>query len=146
VSFASHAYSTIRNEASPWNEEAAMDLTTNIGARKSSLGLSALQPPGEDTSVHSDDVGGSACDSSGEQPEPTEFRAPLGSSLRRPEPLSVNWLALRAMKHSGGDSPHEPQPSDADEDEGKPVARGGGAHLGEEDLDITKAETRLGRA
>jgi len=116
VSFASHAQvrvftkDTIRDEASPRNEGADMDLTTN--------GLS------------------------GEQPEPTDFRVLLGSSLRRPEPPSTDW---RAMKHAGGDSPYEPHPSDAGEDEDGPAARGGGAHLGEEDLDLTEAETRLRR-
>jgi len=125
-----------------WNEEADMDLTTNLAAikpRKSSLGLSALSPRGEDVTQDS------AGDLSGEQAEPTEFTVPLSKSLRKPGPPTPEWLALRAITHAGGDSPYEPPPSDADEDEDESVARGGGANLGEEDMDLTEAETRLRR-
>jgi hypothetical protein len=133
-----------------WDEEADMDLTTNLAAsksRKSSLGLSSLPQPGEDMSLddHSryEDM---KHDSEGDLPrepsEPTEFTVPLSESLRKPEPPSAEWFALRAMTHAG-DSSYEPPLSDMDEDE--PLAQGGGVGLGEEDMDLTEAETRLRR-
>ncbi|KAI0257325.1 Spc7 kinetochore protein-domain-containing protein [Lactifluus subvellereus] len=132
-----------------WEEEEDMDLTTNIAAsrsRKSSLGLSSLarsgqgpddHPPSED--MTQDPTG----DISGEQAEPTEFTVPLNKSLRKSEPPSAEWLALRAVTHAGGDGPYEPPPSDVDENES--FAHGGGVGLGEDDMDITEAETRLRR-
>jgi kinetochore protein Spc7/SPC105 len=133
-----------------WDEEADMDLTTNLGAskpRRSSLGLSSLAQLGQDMSLddpsHSDDIPhDSAGDLSREESEPTEFTVPLNKSLRKPEPPSAEWLALRAMTHAG-DSPFEPPPSDMDED--GPLAQEGGIGLGEEDMDLTEAETRIRR-
>lgn len=135
-----------------WDEQADMDLTTNVPAtrpRKSSLGLSSLPQPGEDMSIddqsRSEDMTqDSAGDVSREQAEPTEFTVPLNKSLRNPEPPSAEWLALRAMTHAGADGPYEPPSSDMDGDE--PIAHERGAHyLGEEDMDLTEAETRLRR-
>lgn len=126
-----------------WDEEADMDLTTNLAAgkpRRSSLGLSSLPQPGQDMSLddpsRSDDM---RHDLSGEESEPTEFTVPLNKSLRKPEPPSAEWLALRAITHAG-DSSFEPQPSDMDEDGSQ-----GGVGLGEEDMDLTEAETRIRR-
>jgi len=135
-----------------WDEEADMDLTTNLAAskpRRSSLGLSSLPQPGEDMSLddpsRSDDIPhNSTGDLSREESEPTEFTVPLNKSLRKPEPPSVEWLALRAMTHAGGDSSYELPPSDMDEDE--PLAQEAGVGLGEEeDMDLTEAETRIRR-
>jgi len=134
-----------------WDEEADMDFTTNLASsrpRKSSLGLSSLPQPEEDMSVddhsHSEDMTqNSAADVSGEQAEPTEFTVPLNKSLRKPEPPSAEWLALRAVTHAGSDAPYEPPPSDDYEDE--PSAHRSGIGLGEEDIDLTEAETRLRR-
>jgi len=134
-----------------WDEQADMDLTTNLPAtrpRKSSLGLSSLPQPGEDMGIddqsRSEDMTqDSAGDVSREQAEPTEFTVPLNKSLRKPEPPSAEWLALRAMTHAGADGPFEPPSSDMDGDE--PIAHERGAHLGEEDMDLTEAETRLRR-
>ncbi|KAI9462336.1 Spc7 kinetochore protein-domain-containing protein [Lactarius psammicola] len=135
-----------------WDEEVDMDLTTaNIPAsraRKSSLGLSSLPHPGEDTALDDDPCSedvtqGSTGDLSGVQNVPTEFTVPLNKSLRNPEPPSAEWLALRAMTHAGEDSPYEPPPSDMDEDES--FNRGDEADLGEGDMDLTEAETRLRR-
>ncbi|KAI9444980.1 Spc7 kinetochore protein-domain-containing protein [Lactarius indigo] len=135
-----------------WDEEVDMDLTTaNIPAsrsRKSSLGLSSLPHPGEDTALdddpYSEDVTqGSTGDLSGVQTVPTEFTVPLNKSLRQPEPPSAEWLALRAMTHAGEDSPYEPPLSDMDEDES--FDRGNPTDLGEGDMDLTEAETRLRR-
>ena len=134
-----------------WDEEADMDLTTNFASsrpRKSSLGLSSLPQPGEDMSVddhsHSEDMTQySTGDVSEEQAEPTEFTVPLNKSLRKPEPPSVEWLALRAVTHAGADAPYEPPPSDDYEDE--PSAHRSGIGSGEEDMDLTEAETRLRR-
>lgn len=133
-----------------WDEEADMDLTTNLAAskpRRSSLGLSHLSQPGQDMSLddpsHSDDIPHDhAGDLSIEESEPTEFTVPLNKSLRKPEPPSAEWLALRAMTHAG-DSSFEPPPSDMDED--APLAQRGGVGLGEEDMDLTEAETRIRR-
>ena len=133
-----------------WDEEADMDLTTNLAAskpRRSSLGLSSLPEPGQDMSLddpsRSDDIPhDSTVDLSGGESEPTEFTVPLNKSLRKSEPPSAEWLALRAMTHAG-DSSFEPPPSDMDEDE--PLAQGGGVGLGEEDMDLTEAETRIRR-
>jgi hypothetical protein len=134
-----------------WDEEADMDLTTNLAAsksRKSSLGLSHLPQPREDEMSLDDHSRNedTKCDSEGdiskEQSEPTEFTVPLNESLRKPEPPSAEWFALRAMTHAG-DSSYEPPLSDMDEDE--PMVRGGGVGLGEEDMDLTEAETRLRR-
>ena len=133
-----------------WDEEADMDLTTNLAAskpRRSSLGLSSLLQPGQDTSLddpsRSDDIlHDSAGDLSREESEPTEFTVPLNKSLRKPEPPSAEWLALRAMTHAG-DSSFEPPPSDMDED--GPLVQEGGVGLGEEDMDLTEAETRIKR-
>ena len=133
-----------------WDEEAEMDLTTNLASnrpRKSSLGLSSL-PQSEDMGVddHSyaeDMTQDSAVDVSGEQAEPTEFTVPLNKSLRKPGPPSAEWLALRAVTHAGSDAPYEPPPSDDYEDE--PSAHRSGIGLGEEDMDLTEAETRLRR-
>jgi kinetochore protein Spc7/SPC105 len=134
-----------------WDEQADMDLTTNLPAtrpRSSSLGLSSLSRPGEDMSIddHSlseDMTQDSADDVSGEQPEPTEFTVPLSKSLRKSEPPSAEWLALRAITHAGADGPYEPPSSDMGEDE--PVVHERSTHLGEEDMDLTEAETRLRR-
>ena len=134
-----------------WDEEAEMDLTTNFASsrpRKSSLGLSSLPQPREDMSVddrsHSEDMTqDSAGDISGEQAEPTEFSVPLNKSLRKSEPPSAEWLALRAVTHAGADGPYEPPPSDDYEDE--PSAHRSGVGLAEEDMDLTEAETRLRR-
>ena len=134
-----------------WDEEADMDITTNLAAskpRRSSLGLSSLPQPSEDMSLddHSQDEDmkhGSEGDLSRDQSEPTEFTVPLNKSLREPEPPTAEWFALRAMTHAGGDSSYEPPPSELDEDE--PLSQGGGVGLGEEDMDLTEAETRLGR-
>lgn len=134
-----------------WDEEVDMDLTTtNIPAsrsRKSSLGLSSLPHPGEDTALdddpYSEDVTqGSTGDLSGVQTVPTEFTVPLNKSLRKSEPPSAEWLALRAMTHAGEDSPYEPPPSDMDDES---FNRGDGIDLGEGDMDLTEAETRLRR-
>lgn len=133
-----------------WDEEADMDITTNLAAskpRRSSLGLSFLPQPGQDMSLddpsHSDDIPhDSTGDLSRTESEPTEFTVPLNKSLRKSEPPSAEWLALRAMTHAG-DSPFEPPPSDMDEDE--PLAQEGGVGLGEEDMDLTEAETRIRR-
>lgn len=133
------------------DEEADMDLTTNLASskpRKSSLGLSSLPQPEEDMTVdnhsHSEDMTqDSAADVSGEQAEPTEFTVPLNKSLRKPGPPSAEWLALRAVTHAGADAPYEPPPSDDYEDE--PSAHTSGVGLGEEDMDLTEAETRLRR-
>jgi kinetochore protein Spc7/SPC105 len=133
-----------------WDEEADMDLTTNLAAskpRRSSLGLSSLLQPGQDMSLddpsRSDDIPHDAAgDLSREESEPTEFTVPLNKSLRMPEPPSAEWLALRAMTHAG-DGPFEPPPSDMDED--GPLAQEGGVGLGEEDMDLTEAETRIRR-
>jgi len=133
-----------------WDEEADMDLTTNLAAsksRRSSLGLSSLAQPGQDMSLddlsRSDDIPhDSAGDLSREESEPTEFTVPLNKSLRKPEPPSAEWLALRAVTHAG-DSSFEPPPSDMDED--GPLAQEGGVGLGEEDMDLTEAETRVRR-
>jgi hypothetical protein len=132
-----------------WEEEEDMDLTTNIAARrKSSLGLSSLTSSGQvadlDNHPPSEDMTqNSMADTSGELAEPTEFTVPLSKSLRKPEPPSAEWLALRAVTHAGGDGPYEPPPSDMDEDES--FSHGGGVGLGEDDMDITEAETRLRR-
>ena len=134
-----------------WDEVADMDLTTNVAAskpRKSSLGLSSIPQPGEDMSVddysRSEDMTqDSAADVSTEQAEPTEFTVPLNKSLRKPEPPSAEWLALRAVTHAGGDGPFESPPSDADDSE--PFTHGGDVGLGEEDMELTEAETRLRR-
>ena len=134
-----------------WDEEADMDITTNLAAskpRKSSLGLSSLPQPSEDMSVddHSqneDMKHDSEGDISREQSEPTEFTVPLNKSLREPEPPSAEWFALRAMTHAGEDSSYEPPLSDPDD--GEPLAQEGGVGLGEEDMDLTEAETRLRR-
>ena len=134
-----------------WDEEADMDLTTNLAAskpRKSSLGLSSLPQPVEDMSVddHSrseDMTQDSAGDVSSEQAEPTEFTVPLNKSLRKPKPPTAEWLALRAVTHAGGDSTYEPPSSDVGEDELS--AHKSGIGLGEEDMDLTEAETRLRR-
>jgi hypothetical protein len=133
-----------------WDEEADMDLTTNLAAskpRRSSLGLSSLPQPGQDMSLddpsRSDDIPhDSVGDLSREESEPTEFTVPLNKSLRKPEPPSAEWLALRAVTHAG-DSSFEPPPSDMDED--GPLAQEGGVGLGEEDMDLTEAETRIRR-
>lgn len=133
-----------------WDEEADMDLTTNLAAsksRRSTLGLSSLAQPGQDMSLddpsRSDDIAhDSAGDLSREESEPTEFTVPLNKSLRKPEPPSAEWLALRAITHAG-DSSFEPPPSDMDED--GPLAPEGGIGLGEEDMDLTEAETRIRR-
>jgi kinetochore protein Spc7/SPC105 len=133
-----------------WDEEANMDITTNIAAskpRKSSLGLSSLPQPGEDMSFdsysRSDDIPhDSTGDLSREESEPTEFTVPLNKSLREPEPPSAEWLALRAVTHAG-DTPYVPPSSDMDEDE--PPAQGSAVGLGEEDMELTEAETRLRR-
>jgi kinetochore protein Spc7/SPC105 len=133
-----------------WDEEADMDLTTNLAAskpRRSSLGLSSLPQPGQDISLddpsRSDDIPhDSAGDLPREESEPTEFTVPLNKSLRKPEPPSAEWLALRAMTHAG-DSSFEPPPSDMDED--GPLAQEGGVDLGEDDMDLTEAETRIRR-
>ena len=129
-----------------WDEEADMDLTTNLAAskpRRSSLGLSSLPQPGQDMGLddpsRSDDM---PHDLSREESEPTEFTVPLNKSLRKPEPPSAEWLALRAMTHAG-DSSFEPPPSDMDED--GPLVQEGGVGLGEEDMDLTEAETRIRR-
>ncbi|KAH9004218.1 Spc7 kinetochore protein-domain-containing protein [Lactarius hatsudake] len=139
-----------------WDEEVDMDITTtnvpaNVPAnksRKSSLGLSSLPHPGEDSALdddpYSEDVTqGSTGDLSGVQTVPTEFTVPLNKSLRQPEPPTAEWLALRAITHAGEDSPYEPPPSDMDEDES--FDRGNGTDLGEGDMDLTEAETRLRR-
>ncbi|KAI0004111.1 Spc7 kinetochore protein-domain-containing protein [Russula compacta] len=134
-----------------WDEVADMDLTTNVAAskpRKSSLGLSSISQPGEDMSVddysRSEDMTqNSAADVSTEQAEPTEFTVPLDKSLRKPEPPSAEWLALRAVTHAGGDGAFESPPSDADDSE--PFTHGGDVGLGEEDMELTEAETRLRR-
>jgi kinetochore protein Spc7/SPC105 len=135
-----------------WDEEVDMDLTTaNIPAsrsRKSSLGLSSLPNPGEDTALdddaYSEDVTQySTGDISEVQDAPTEFTVPLNKSLRKSEPPSAEWLALRAVTHAGEDSPYEPPPSDMDEDES--FDRGNAMDLGEGDMDLTEAETRLRR-
>ena len=134
-----------------WDEEADMDLTTNLASsrpRKSSLGLSSLPQSEEDMNVdnHSqseDMTQDSAADVSGEQAEPTEFTVPLNKSLRKSGPPSAEWLALRAVTHAGADAPYEPPPSDDYEDE--PSAHISGVGLGEEDMDLTEAETRLRR-
>ena len=131
-----------------WDEEADMDITTNLAAskaRRSSLGLSSLPQPSEDMSIddhsqYEDMKHDSEGDISKEQSEPTEFTVPLNKSLRDPEPPSAEWFALRAMTHAGEDSSYEPPLSDLDED-----AQGGGVGLGEEDMDLTEAETRLRR-
>ena len=133
-----------------WDEEADMDLTSNLAAskpRRSSLGLSTLSQPGQDMSLddpsRSDDIPhDSAGDLSREESEPTEFTVPLNKSLRKPEPPSAEWLALRAITHAG-DSSSGPPPSDMDED--GPLARAGSVGLGEEDMDLTEAETRIRR-
>ena len=133
-----------------WDEEADMDLTTNLAAsksRRSTLGLSSLAQPGQDMSLddppRSDDIPhDSAGDLSREESEPTEFTVPLNKSLRKPEPPSAEWLALRAITHAG-DSSFEPPPSDMDED--GPLAPESGVGLGEEDMDLTEAETRIRR-
>ncbi|KAH9982703.1 Spc7 kinetochore protein-domain-containing protein [Lactifluus volemus] len=132
-----------------WEEE-DMDLTTNTVARKSrksSLGLSSLTPSGQvmdldDQPASEDMTQDSTGDTSVERAEPTEFTIPLSKSLRKPEPPSAEWLALRAMTHAGADSPFEP-PSSMDEDESFTHSRSVG--LGEGDMDITEAETRLRR-
>ena len=135
-----------------WGEEVDMDLTTaNIPAnrtRKSSIGLSSLPHPEEDTTFNGDPdsedmTQGSTGDLSGVQTVPTEFTVPLNKSLRQPEPPTAEWLALRAITHAGEDSPYEPPPSDLDEDE--TFDRGGGIDLGEGDMDLIEAETRLRR-
>ncbi|KAF8272946.1 Spc7 kinetochore protein-domain-containing protein [Lactarius quietus] len=135
-----------------WDEEVDMDITTaNIPAnrpRKSSLGLSSLPHPEEDTALdddpYSEDVTqGSTGNLSEVQAVPTEFTVPLNKSLRKPEPPTAEWLALRAITHAGEDSPYEPPPSDLDEDE--TFDRGDGIDLGEGDMDLTEAETRLRR-
>ena len=135
-----------------WDEEADMDLTTtNLPAnrtRKSSIGLSSLSHLKEDAADDDDPdpedmTQGSMDDLSGVQTVPTEFTVPLNKSLRKPEPPSAEWLALRAITHAGGDNPYEPPPSDLDEEE--TFDRGGGADLGEGDMDLTEAETRLRR-
>ena len=133
-----------------WEEdEEDMNLTTNIAtsrSRKSSLGLSSLLRSGQDLDDRppSEDITQDpTSDISGEQAEPTEFTVPLNKSLRKPEPPSAEWLALRAITHAGGDGPYEPPPSDVDEDES--FAHSGGVGLGEDDMDITEAETRLRR-
>ena len=133
-----------------WDEEADMDLTTNLASskpRRSSLGLSSLLQPGQDMSVddpsRSDDIPhDSADDLSREESEPTEFTVPLNKSLRKPEPPSAEWLALRAVTHAG-DSSFEHPLSDMDED--GPLTQEGGVGLGEEDMDLTEAETRIRR-
>jgi hypothetical protein len=133
-----------------WEEE-DMDLTTNTVARrsrKSSLGLSSLTPSGQvtdldDQPASEDMTQGSTGDTSVERAEPTEFTIPLSKSLRKPEPPSAEWLALRAMTHAGADTPFEPPPSDMDEDES--LTHGRSVGLGEGDMDITEAETRLRR-
>jgi kinetochore protein Spc7/SPC105 len=133
-----------------WEEE-DMELTTNLAARrsrKSSLGLSSLTPSGQvpdlDDHLSSEDMTQeSTGDTSGEQTEPTEFTVPLSKSLRKPEPPSAEWLALCAMTHAGADGPSEPVPFDMGEDGS--FAHGGGVGLGEDDMDITEAETRLRR-
>jgi hypothetical protein len=132
-----------------WEEE-DMDLTTDTVARKSrksSLGLSSLTPSGQvmdldDQPASEDMTQDSTGDTSVERAEPTEFTIPLSKSLRKPEPPSAEWLALRAMTHAGADSPFEP-PSSMDEDESFTHSRSVG--LGEGDMDITEAETRLRR-
>ena len=138
-----------------WGEEVDMDITTtNILAnksRKSSIGLASL--PREDAALDdpfSEDVTqGSMGDLSGVQAAPTEFTVPLNKSLRKPEPPTAEWLALRAITHAGEDSPYEPPAFDLDDDE--MLDRGDGMDLGEDedegegDMDLTEAETRLRR-
>ncbi|KAI0274874.1 Spc7 kinetochore protein-domain-containing protein [Gloeopeniophorella convolvens] len=135
-----------------WDSEADMELTTNLPAlrsRKSSLGLSALPPPDEDEDISGDDLSpadmtlDSAVGDSPERPEPTEFTVPLNKSLRKSEPPSAEWLALRAMTHAGEDTPYEAPPSDMDEEDSYVQANSVG--LGEDDMDLTEAETRLRR-
>ncbi|KAI0308028.1 Spc7 kinetochore protein-domain-containing protein [Multifurca ochricompacta] len=136
------------NVSGTW-DEADMDLTTNLALnrpRKSSLGLSSLshhEDLGVDDHSRSEDPTRDSADSlSGEQGEPTEFTVPLNKSLRMTEPPTAEWLALRAVTHAGGDNPYEP-PSDMDEDES--FVHGDGVTLGEGDMDLTEAETRLRR-
>src|SRR6266404_1001873 len=138
-----------RDVSENWDGE-DMDLTTNVSTsrpRKSSLGLSSLPHPGEDTALddnlYSEDVTQATGDLSGAQSVPTEFTVPLNKSLRKPEPPSAEWLALRAITHAGGHSPYEPPPSDVDEDES--FDHGGGVDMGEDDMELTEAETRLRR-
>ena len=133
-----------------WGEELDMDITTtNILAnksRKSSIGLSTLPREGSalDDDPFSEDVTqGSTADLSGAQAAPTEFTVPLNKSLRKPEPPTAEWLALRAITHAGEDTPYEPPSLDMDEDE--TFDRGDGMDLGEGDMDLTEAETRLRR-
>jgi kinetochore protein Spc7/SPC105 len=135
-----------------WDEEVDMDLTTtNIPtnrSRKSSLGLSSLSRPRDDSALDDDPFSedvtqGSTGDLSGVQAAPTEFTVPLNKSLRQPEPPTAEWLALRAITHAGEDTPYEPPPSDLDEDE--TFDRGERMDLGEDDMDLTEAETRLRR-
>ncbi|KAH9178909.1 hypothetical protein EDB89DRAFT_2063822 [Lactarius sanguifluus] len=117
-----------------WDEEVDMDVTTtNIPAsksRKSSLGLSSLPHPGEDSALDDD-------------PYSEDVTQGSTGDLSGPEPPTAEWLALRAMTHAGEDSPYEPPPSDMDEDES--FDRGNGTDLGEGDMDLTEAETRLRR-
>src|SRR5487761_1482559 len=116
--------------------------------RKSSLSPSSLPQSEEDMSItnHSrseDMTQDSMGDVSREQAEPTEFIVPLNKSLRKSEPPSAEWLALRAITHAGADGPYEPPSSEMDEDE--PIADERSTRLGEEDMDLTEAETRLRR-
>ncbi|TFY83040.1 hypothetical protein EWM64_g970 [Hericium alpestre] len=86
-------------------------------------------------------------ETSGEHTQPMEFTVPLNKSLRKPEPPSKEWLALRAMTHSG-DTPYDPPPSDQDEEDYHdlglyPPDAGSVSMATSEDMDLTTAQTRL---
>lgn len=69
-----------------------------------------------------------------------DYTWPLNKSLRPPEAPSEEWLALRAMTHSG-DEPYEPQQESLDDDSfGNGVAQRAG------DMELDDAMERLRRA
>ncbi|KAI0067956.1 hypothetical protein BV25DRAFT_895566 [Artomyces pyxidatus] len=141
--------------------EMTMALKGNIRRRSSAAGArrSSVVPPSLpypdlvppqpehvllDTSSQSMDMSNNSfADSSMQDTRPMEFTAPVGKSLNKPKPPSAEWLALRAVTHSG-DTPYEPPPSDEDDDGDFDLgAVGRSSYGGSEDMDLTEAEMRI---
>ncbi|TFY71134.1 hypothetical protein EVG20_g1874 [Dentipellis fragilis] len=98
-----------------------------------------------DDHTQSTDMTQSSNASSGEHSQTMDFTVPVHRPFRKSEPPSEQWLALRAMTHSG-DTPYEEPPSE-EEDDGDlglyPADGDSVSMAASEDMELTVAQSRL---
>ncbi|KAA1468477.1 hypothetical protein DENSPDRAFT_814750 [Dentipellis sp. KUC8613] len=97
-----------------------------------------------DDHTQSTDMTQSSNASSGDHSQTMDFTVPVHRPFRKSEPPSEQWLALRAMTHSGN-TPYEEPPSEEEDDGDLGLYPDGGSvsMAASEDMELTVAQSRL---